>query len=293
MPVLTGASVMLESSQPIVIESGKRRVIVCADDFAFNQSASLAMAKLAQMGRISAISAMVLSPRWAQDVALLQDLRDKVDVGLHLDWTSAFAVAAGHGMSLGQAMGRALLGGFDPRQAQKVITQQLDLFELHWQAPPDYVDGHQHVHQFAGIREALVTELMQRYGNLAVQPYLRISRAPVGLADIKSRIIAWMGADALEKIASCAGLPRARALFGVYNFAGDAQRYAALMKHWLAHASTGSILMCHPAVAAEPGDDIGAARVQEFGYLCESQFSAALEQNHWQIVRGREILTGT
>jgi hypothetical protein len=88
-----------------------RGVIVCADDFALNQSASIGIAKLAVLKRISATSAMVLSPRWAQDVALLQDVRGQIDVGLHLDWTSDFAIAAGHGMPLGAAMRRALLGG--------------------------------------------------------------------------------------------------------------------------------------------------------------------------------------
>ena len=98
-------------------ERALRGVIVCADDFAVNASASMGIAKLAGMQRISATSAMVLSPRWAQDVALLQDLRGQIDVGLHLDWTSDFALACGHGMSLGAAMRRAWLGGFDRRLA--------------------------------------------------------------------------------------------------------------------------------------------------------------------------------
>ncbi|TXT37104.1 MAG: hypothetical protein FD135_3833 [Comamonadaceae bacterium] len=267
-----------------------RQVIVCADDFAVHQSASLGMAKLARMGRISAISAMVLSPRWAQDVALLQDLRGQIDVGLHLDWTSSFARAAGHGMPLGAAMRRAVLGGFDQAQATRVIERQLDLFEAHWQAPPDYVDGHQHVQQFAGIREALVRVLSQRYARQTAKPYLRISRAPAGLRDIKSRVITWMGADAIEKIADCAGLSSVRALFGVYNFEGDSAHYATLMAHWLAHAPVAGILMCHPAQAAEPGDKIGVARAQEFAYLTSPEFVAALRQTQVQIVRGQAIV---
>ena len=87
-----------------------RRVILCADDFAVNASASLGIAELAAAGRISATSAMVLSPRWAQDVALLEPVRSRIDVGLHLDWTSEFAVAQGHGMSLGRAMLKAASG---------------------------------------------------------------------------------------------------------------------------------------------------------------------------------------
>lgn len=270
-----------------------RQVIVCADDFAVHQSASLGMAKLAHMGRISATSAMVLSPRWGQDVALLQDLRGQIDVGLHLDWTSSFAIAAGHGMPLGAAMRRAVLGGFDQVQASRVIEHQLDLFETHWQAPPDYVDGHQHVQQFAGIREALVRVLSQRYAMSTVQPYLRISRAPAGLRDIKSRVIAWMGANALEKRAACAGISSARALFGIYNFEGDSARYATLMAHWLARAPAGGILMCHPAQAAEPGDEIGVARAQEFAYLASPEFAAALVATKVEIVRGHADHLGT
>ena len=266
--------------------SCEKGVIVCADDFAVNQSASLGIAKLAHLKRISATSAMVLSPRWPQDVALLNDLRGCMDVGLHLDWTSDFALAAGHGMPLGRAMRRALLGGFDPAQARVVIERQLDLFEAQWQAPPDYVDGHQHVQQFAGVREALVAVLLRRYGMQAVTPYLRISRAPAGMADLKSRVIAWMGANALESIAASSGLKRARGLFGIYGFDGGPARYADLMTRWLARAPAGAILMCHPAQAAEPGDEIGVARAQEFAYLASSEFARALQQAHVAVVRG-------
>lgn len=266
-----------------------RGVIVCADDFAIHASASMGIAKLAQMGRISATSAMVLSPRWAQDAARLQDLHGQLDVGLHLDWTSDFAVAAGHGLSLGAAMTRALLGGFDRAQASTVIERQLDAFESHWQAPPDFVDGHQHVQQFAGIREALVATLVRRYGSQAFQPYLRISRAPPGLADLKSRVIGRMGASALASIAASAHLAMARGLFGIYDFDGGPARYAALMTRWLARAPAGAILMCHPAQAAEPEDAIGIARAQEFAYLASPDFAHALQQAKVTVVRGRDV----
>lgn len=275
---------------PTAAGAAVRQVIVCADDFAVNLSVSLGIAKLARLARISATSAMVLSPRWVQDVTLLHPLRDRIDVGLHLDWTSDFAQAAGHGMPLGRAMCRALLGGFNPTRARTVIERQLDLFEAHWQAPPDFVDGHQHVQQFAGIGEALVAVLLRRYGTHAVKPYLRISRAPAGLADLKSRMIAAMGANAIESIAASAYLTRAIGLFGIYNFAGGPQRYAALMTRWLAHAPAGAILMCHPAQAAEPGDEIGMARAQEFAYLSSRAFADALCHARVSVVRGRDVL---
>jgi predicted glycoside hydrolase/deacetylase ChbG (UPF0249 family) len=281
---------VVEASSVQVGQAATRGVIVCADDFACNLSVSLGIVKLAKLGRLSATSAMVLSPRWAQDAAQLQDVRGRIDVGLHLDWTSAFALAAGHGLSLGAAMRRAMLGGFDRAAAAGEIERQLDLFERVWQAPPDHVDGHQHVQQFAGIREALVDVMQKRYGSQSVQPYLRISRAPVRLTNLKSRVIAWMGANALENRAISADITRARALFGIYNFEGNEQHYGQLMRHWLPRSSPGAILMCHPAQAAEPGDSIGIARAQEFAYFCGDDFDKALAQSDWRVSRGREVL---
>lgn len=263
-------------------------LILCADDFAVNAGASLGIAELAQQGRLSAVSVMVLSLRWAQDVALLQGLRGRIDVGLHLDWTSEFALASGHGLPLYSAMLKATLGGFGRGAAKErtrvVIERQLDAFEAHWKAPPDYVDGHQHVQQFAGIREALVHALASRYG--AALPYLRISRAPPGAADSKSRVIAAMGASALETLAARHAVPCTTALLGVYDFAGDLDRYARLMQGWLADAPARSIVMCHPAQTDTPGDAIGGARAREFAYLGSAAFAAALAQAGVRLVRG-------
>jgi predicted glycoside hydrolase/deacetylase ChbG (UPF0249 family) len=223
-------------------------------------------------------------------VALLKDLPQPIDVGLHLDWTSEFALASGHGLTLGAAMLKATLGGFDRGaavQTRAVIEHQLDAFEAHWKAPPDYVDGHQHVQQFAGIREALMQALVNRYGSGASRkPYLRVSRAPAGSSDLKSRVIAAMGAPALEKLAADAGVPVAAALLGVYDFAGEQDRYGALMQGWLQTAPAYSIIMCHPAQEAPPQDAIGAARQREFAYLNSAQFAAALQRASVRIVRG-------
>ena len=266
-------------------------LVLCADDFAVHAGASQGIAALARQGRLSATSAMVLSPRWAQDVALLQALRGRIDVGLHLDWTSEFAQAAGHGLSLGAAMRRALLGGFDRSAARTVIERQLDLFEAQWQAPPDHVDGHQHVQQFAGIREPLVELLARRYpGRL---PYLRVSQVRSGVGErlgFKSRVISALGSNAIKKIADGAGVTRADALLGVYDFAGDTARYTALMDGWLAGAPAGALLMCHPAAAADPDDEIGVARLREYAYLASGDFAAALARAQVELVRGARAL---
>jgi len=266
-------------------------LVLCADDYAQDAGVSHAIAGLARQGRLSATSAMVLSPRWPRDAAALAELRGHIDVGLHLDWTSPFAVAAGHGLTLAQAMRRAVLGGFERSGARTAIERQLDLFEAHWHAAPDHVDGHQHVQQFAGIREPLVQLLAHRYGEK--KPWLRISRAPAGQRDLKSRIIAWMGADALESKAAGEGLPCAAALSGIYDFTGDQTAYAQRMARWLAVSPAGTVLMCHPgtgeADGGAPPDPIAGARAREWAHLGSGAFAEQLAAAGAALARGSAL----
>src|SRR5574337_1236010 len=224
-------------------------LVLCADDFALDAGVSDGIVGLARQGRLSATSVMTLSPRWPQDAKPLAELRGRIDVGLHLDWTSPFARAAGHGLPLAAAMRRALLGGFDRAAARAVIARQLDRFEAAWQAPPDHVDGHQHVQQFAGIRDALLALLTERYPRQP--PYLRVSRVLGGAGQapgVKARIISALGARAL--------------------------------------ARGGGLVMCHPASAAESDDEIGAARRREDRYLAGDRFAEALARAGATLVRG-------
>lgn len=267
-------------------------LILCADDYAASGAVSLGIARLARAGRLTATSAMTLSPRWAQDAPALRELRGQIDVGLHLDWTSPFAMAAGHGLPLARAMLRAatsaLGGGFDRTRARVAIERQLDAFEAAWQAPPDHVDGHQHVQQFAGIREALLETLARRYPN--DPPWLRISRIDARQARLKGRVITALGAAALARQASRATLPCAAALWGVYDFAGGPARYAALMDGWLARAPAGSVLMCHPAdptARSDLADPIAPARAREFAHLGSTAFGDALARHGVTLARGK------
>lgn len=265
--------------------SKPKPVIVCADDFAFSEGVSTAISQLAGQARISATSAMVLSPRWAQDVALLQEVRGRLDVGLHLDWTSPLAVAAGHGMALGQAMARSLAGGFDREAVTGAIERQLDAFEAHWQAAPDHVDGHQHVHQFAGIRGPLLDALDRRYGR-GQGPWVRISR-PVGAGvGAKGWVVGAMGAHALRRELQRRQRRATTALVGMYDFGGTGGEYEARVARWLRDAPANAVLMCHPAAQADAGDPIASARLREFEVWRGDAVIASLAQANAALSRG-------
>jgi predicted glycoside hydrolase/deacetylase ChbG (UPF0249 family) len=266
-------------------------LVCCADDYAASSAISRGIAGLARAGRLTATSVMTLSPRWPQDAPALRELRGRIDVGLHLDWTSPFAAAAGHGITLAHAMARAAFGGFNREHARAVIERQLDAFEAQWQAPPDHMDGHQHAQQLAGIREALVQTLARRYPDH--KPWLRISRVGAGQAGIKGRAITALGAAALRRLAERAGLPCAPELWGVYDFTGGPARYAMLMENWLARAPAHAVLMCHPADgqddALDPPDPIAAARRWECDVLGSTGFGGLLARHGIALVRGSAV----
>ncbi|MFX7605201.1 ChbG/HpnK family deacetylase, partial [Acinetobacter baumannii] len=70
-------------------------------------------------------------------------------------------------------IGASLAHRLDASALRDEIATQCALFEDATGRAPDYVDGHQHVHQLPQIREALVEVLVARYtGRL---PRLRIS----------------------------------------------------------------------------------------------------------------------
>ncbi len=264
-----------------------KSVVLCADDYAVNAPTSQGIVALCVLGRLSATSVMVHSPRWPQDAPALRDMRERIDVGLHLDWTSAFAKDRGFGQGLGAVMGRSLLRSFDHHQVMDEVQRQLDAFEAQWQAPPSHVDGHQHVQQFAGVREALCEVLLRRYGSQRPRPWLRVSQvAQVGL---KAHVISAMGAQALQGWAQQNDWPCVAPLLGAYGFEGSLNDYRQRMQAWLLDVPTQAppaLIMCHPAASAQADDEIGSARAIEFAYLASHEFVQDLRDAGVRLVRG-------
>ena len=263
-------------------------VVICADDYAMTPEISAGIVALAQQGRISATSAMTLSPHWPAAAAQVLALQQHTDVGLHLDWTSDFALQQGFGMPLGRLMVHSLLGRLRHDDVAREIHRQLDLFEHHAGAAPDHIDGHQHVQQFPVLRQALVEVLNQRYAP-GQRPWLRISQVVCPAWDIKGHIINAMGARALRSLAEQHGIPHSEHLSGVYDFQGDAQAYRHKLEGWLSALPAATVLMCHPAQGVNPAAPFPQARIREQAVLGHPTLDNVLTGYGIRIVRGRTL----
>jgi predicted glycoside hydrolase/deacetylase ChbG (UPF0249 family) len=269
------------------LRSDPKSIVLCADDYALNGAVSQGIVDLASRQRLSATSVMTLSPLWPQHAPALRELRGAIDVGLHLDWTSEFAHHAGWGQALGAVMWRSFTGGFAAERVREAMERQFDAFEKVWQAPPDHLDGHQHIQQFDGLRQVLCEVLSRRYGRSSQKPWLRISQT--NQAGLKGALISWMGAKSLQDWTLVENWPVVTPLLGVYGFEGTVDDYARCMQGWLREASqlqTTALVMCHPARQAEAGDAIGNARANEFAYLSSDAFMVDLHRANVQLVRG-------
>jgi chitin disaccharide deacetylase len=251
-----------------------KSVIINADDYAMDEGVDAAVLTLARQGVVTATSAMVLSPRWPDAGRRLADV--PVSRGLHLDLTSPFAEAGHAGLArpLARLMAAAYGGQLDRSAVRRAIDGQLDRFEAVTHAPPDFVDGHQHVHQLPGIRAELIAALRDRFGQASRAIALRVCAAR-RWRGLKAFIIEHTGACAFAALAGARAHPMNSDFAGVYGFSPRAD-LAGLWRGWLAGLQgERPLVMCHVAgdrAAAGFPDGIRAARVNEMKWLGSPAF---------------------
>ncbi|UAN02048.1 ChbG/HpnK family deacetylase [Achromobacter mucicolens] len=267
-----------------------KRVVVCGDDFGMNADVDEGMIALAGMRRVSAVSCLSLAPTFAANAPRLA--AQDVDIGLHLNFSETLRADAEPLPSLGALILKAYAGRLDAAWIDARLDEQFDAFEAAFGRAPDYVDGHQHVHQLPGIRKRVLARLAQRYGTQ--RPWLR-QTAPGMQCGIplkesfKAHVIGALGAAALARDAHSSGLRTNRRLLGVYAFDGGQRRYAQLLQTWLFNAREGDLVMCHPALGFARSNEQDSAmarqRRAEFDVLASPKLGDWLDANGVRITR--------
>jgi len=270
-------------------------IIISADDFAQSAGIDAAIITLIEQGRLSATSCMTLSPRWNDAAKLISNhIRQKADIGLHLDFTQ-YAKIIKHPLPI--MIARALSHSLSARKIRHAINIQLDCFEDALNSGPDYIDGHQHVHQLPQIREILLDILRSRYNDKL--PWIRIASPPVE-DGFKAAVIKRLGAKELASQAKKSGFRYSQQLLGVYAFDGDIDNYKRYLDAWMtiAQRSDGvSTLMCHPALSSTADhvgqdhcDTIHDARLNEYNVFSSDYFLQLLEKHQLKVERGAALL---
>jgi hypothetical protein len=253
-------------------------IILNADDFAMTRGISDGIVALAEARRLSSTSAMVTTAHWATDAPALMRLRTNLAVGLHLNLTFGRPLARlprlapdGTFPAPNALIGRALAGNLDRAEIGAEVGRQLDRFREVAGYPPDFVDGHHHVHVLPGIRDALLVELKQRFPDAG--PLLRDpSDRPASIlkrkiARGKAMTVALLSVG-FRRRAEAAGFSTNAGFSGFSTFGEVA--YAAEFPAFLISPGERPMVMCHPGLADDElgsRDSIAHRRTEEQAYL--------------------------
>ncbi len=229
--------------------------ILCADDFALTEGVSRSILTLLENGKLTATGAMTNRPHWRRFASDLAPHGTAADLGLHLNLTCAAPLApmprlapSGEFPKLGEVARAALTSKAARTEIAAEIARQLDAFEDALGRPPDFLDGHQHVHVLPGVRKAVLSALQARYPQGSI--YLRDPADSVvairrrGVAVGKALIIAGL-ARGLRVAASSLGIPVNRGFAGVAPF-DPTRDFAADLARFVVAPGPIHLVMCHP-----------------------------------------------
>lgn len=281
-------------------------ILLCADDYGLAPGVNAAIRDLIAAGRLTATSVMSLCPHWAGGAALLRELADKADVGLHFTLTDQPPLGPlprlardGRLPPLGRLMGLAYGGRLDPVEIRDELSRQLDAFATAWGGPPAYIDGHQHVHQLPTVRDAVADALAAlpgAYVRLCGEPATAILRR--GVAVPKTLLIGGLGGG-LARLARARGIPANTRFAGVYDFA-TATPFADLLPRFL--DTPGPAPDDRPLVMVHPGcpddelrrvDGLVEPRRAEYEFLKGPAFADLLRRRGVRLVRFADFSSPT
>lgn len=254
-------------------------IALCSDDYAQNPGIDAGILELLAVGRLSAVSCFSTAPNWLSISApALRAYREQADIGLHFNLTEGFGANA---PSLNTVILRSLLRNMDLQKVELELERQLDAFEDGFGQAPDFIDGHQHVHQFAGVRQILLKVIKRRYADHAI--WVRNTVPANSEWNGKPQILKYLGGQSLAKDLQNARVASNNGFAGVYGF--DQADYAACFQAWLDAAQAGMLIMCHPATEAYPDDEIAQQRLVEYRFFQSEQFEQMLSASQTKLVR--------
>lgn len=250
-----------------------KAIILCADDFGLNAGVSQGILTLVQLRRLTAVSCMVNTPDFRESAPELRALKKQVLCGLHFNVTEGFFLTKPEKrcFTLKELLIKSHLGLVSSSFIVRELHAQLDRYTELMGELPQFIDGHQHVHQFPTIRSALIAVYEQRLKKQRTM--IRSTFPAVILSQFKGKaaVLAAAGGKKLAGLLAQFNIPHNRAFAGVYDFS-PATEYRTLFCQWLHLAPHQTLIMCHPGLSDPTPDPIAATRQIEMNYFLSDEF---------------------
>ena len=266
----------------------ERQVTICADDFGQNQSIDHGILELVQLKRLQAVTVFTESTGWQLRASQLKSFEKDIDIGIHLNLTQCFPNSSKK-YPLNELLLRSHLRLINPQIIKDSFREQIKLYVAKMNALPNFLDGHQHVHAFPVINQALQEIIVEFWGKNPTLYVRDTSKLSIYLDRfLLKKIILKVSCAGLSKKLSAIGVNTTQEFTGVYNFS-PTTNYSALVESWFNQSHHHSLMMCHPARAPKSDDDpLHEARLNEFNYLSSDHFLAVCNSLKVKLVKYSE-----
>jgi chitin disaccharide deacetylase len=269
-----------------------RRIWLCADDYGISPGVNRAIRDLIENGRLNATSAMVVGPAIGRDEANALKVSAKANtrcaIGLHATLTAPFRPLTMHfkpiegGLFLPHTkmLRRGLTGRLDFELMHTELLDQLAAFSDLFGRPPDFVDGHQHVQAFPGVRDAFLAAVKEAAPNAWIRQCGR-DRPWAQRLDSPKALVLDVLSTQFRKRAGRAGLTFNPAFAGAYDFMKE-QEFGALLGRFLQGMPEAGVVMCHPGIVDDvliSLDPLTVQREREYEFLRGEHFLPLLAAN--------------
>jgi predicted glycoside hydrolase/deacetylase ChbG (UPF0249 family) len=265
--------------------SGRRHIWLCADDYGISTAVNVAIRDLVVRRRLNATSVMVVAPSFhrseAHALGILNTGTARVAIGLHLTLTAPFRplgnadkpVRDGSFPTLGATLVQSFMHRLRHDALKREITAQLRMFVHTFGRAPDFIDGHQHVHLFPQIRDAVLEVAKAQAPNAWLRQCGRAVPRRLRFADRKALLLDRLSRDFRQR-ADALGVRTNPAFAGAYEFRADAD-FAALFAGFLDQLPDGGLIMCHPGFVdadLQRLDPLTTLREREYAFLAGEHF---------------------
>jgi chitin disaccharide deacetylase len=267
-----------------------RRIWLCADDYGISPGVNRAIRELIENRRLNATSVMVVGPATGRDeVKALKaavQLNPNCAIGLHATLTAPFRPLTMHfrplegGLFLPhtQLLRRGLTGRLDSELVHTELMVQLATFVELFDRPPDFVDGHQHVQIYPGVRSAFLAAVKEAAPNAWIR---QCGRDRSWRLDSPKAFVLDVLSAQFRKQAARTKLRFNPAFAGAYDFLKE-RDFGVLLRQFLKGMPEAGVVMCHPGFVDEMLvglDPLTVQREREYEFLMGEQFFPLLAAN--------------
>lgn len=250
-----------------------KTIVLCADDYAQNDEISRGILSAVDAQRINAVSCMTNALDWPKHALPLLNRRPHVFIGLHINLTHGPALSHAWRVTYGEQLGdlfslirSSYVRALDPYVIKAECVAQLEAFRAELGVYPDFMDGHQHIHQLPQIRDVL----LDVYQTSQLTGFIRNTAASFGFS--KAYLLACLGGMTLKRRLMREGISTNASFSGVYPF-HRAMNYRRYFNYFLKESRDKGLIMCHPGLQSfDSSDPLSQSRCHELAYFMSDAF---------------------